>query len=150
MTATEPQAIDEMMGILNTAWLADANTLALPLLWEDVHSKPPSGSDANGQALPWGKGFIRHAAGGTVSLTGETGKRRYRRTGTIVVQIFSPAEEGRARNRLIAPVARDAYEAAQTTVLGIEYRNAHIEDLGEDGTWYQSNVLVDFEYDEVK
>lgn len=150
MTATAAQAIDEMMGVLNTAWLADADTLDLALLWEDVAIKPPVTADANAQAAPWGKGFIRHAAGGMASLTSETGKRRYRRTGTIVIQIFSPAGEGRTRNRVIAPVARDAYEAAQSTTLGIEYRNARIEDLGEDGTWYQSNVLVDFEYDEVK
>lgn len=48
----------------------------------------------------------------------------------------------------LAVVARHAFEGKH--VGDVWFRNARIEEIGVDGAWFQTNVTVDFMYDEIR
>ncbi len=81
---------------------------------------------------------------------GNTGNRRFRRFGVITVQIFTLSNQGLATADVFAKIALDAFEGQSTAPTEIHFRNAMINEVGEDGPWFQTNVLVDFDYDEIK
>ena len=65
------------------------------------------------------------------------------------VQVFTPRGEGSARSDIIASTIQGAFEGVSTNG-GAWFRNARVEEVGASGTWHQVNVLVDFEYEEIK
>jgi hypothetical protein len=140
-------AYDEILGAFRTAWEANAGAFngGTPpeVRYDGVgDSGPPASAD------PWARIQIRHVAGEQATLQGSGNKRRFRRAGIITVQVFYPLKRAALSNsRSLAEVARGAYEG-KATASHIWFRNVRIQEIGPDGSWYQTNVLVDFEYDE--
>lgn len=81
---------------------------------------------------------------------GSVGNRRFRRFGIITVQIFTLGDQGLSTADVFAKVALDAFEGNSTAPTEIHFRNSRINEVGEDGPWFQTNVIVDFDYDEIK
>lgn len=137
MSLTLEQARDEMSARFKTAW--DASAFASKtVLWDDVGAPPPN-------AELWVRHSIRHADGYGAAL----GNRLFRRTGTIWVQLHAPTGEGFTRLDQMGMVAQEAYEG-QATPGGAWFRNVRAREAGVDGAFQRLNVLVDFEYDEVR
>lgn len=139
MTATRDQARDEIYAKFASAWA----TTELPTLYEDTAGETP----AEGA---WCRITVAHTAAGQVTLGGETGNRRFRRYGIVTVQIFTPFNDGRVVADGLATVAVDAFEGEVTSPGRVIFRNVRAIDVGPDGPWTQTNVLAEFEYDEVK
>lgn len=139
MTLTLTEARDEMSTLFKDAW-DDTGYL---VIWDDVGEPRPN------TRSPWARFTIRHADGFQATLANHGGVRRWRRTGTIFVQLFAPTNEGLSTLDEMAMVAMRAFEG-QTTPGGAWFRNARLQEIGVDGKWQQFNVLVDFEYDEVR
>lgn len=136
-------ARDAIVSKFVTAW--NAQTPPIPLLrFEDVKSETPSGN------VPWAKVWVKHDPKFRQATLGGKGNRRFRRTGVVTVQIFTPSGEGLTNNDIFAKIALDAFEGESTGADAIEFRNAGSQEIGQDGPWYQTNVTADFEYDEVK
>ena len=150
MTATVTQARNEVFTLFRTAWLADASSLGVELRYEDVGPTDPPKIPTGGDAPSWVRIQLRHADGDQSSLGGETGTRIFERFGIITVQVFTPTGDGLVLNDTLSLIARNAFEGKTTSPGAVRLRRARIVAVGEDGPWYQSNVLVDFEYDEVK
>lgn len=142
MTATLTEARDVSLGLLRTAWLADSTSQDIPLLWWDTAQDPPS----NGA---WARVTMRHGEAFQATLAGETGSRRFTRTGVITVQIFTPTGDGLELSDSLAIIAARAYEGV-TTDNGVWFRNVRANEVGQDGKYFQTNVFADFEYDEVR
>jgi len=137
MSMTIQQARDEMSALFNTAWSPRA------VIWDGLPGKPPSGR------TPWARFTVRHADGEQATLANDQGRRRWRRSGTIFIQLFAPVGDGLSALDPLTKIAMDAYEG-QSTAGGAWFRDVRCREIGPDGDWYQVNVLVDFEYDEVK
>lgn len=137
-------ARDLIIGVLDSAWSVSASNI--PLAFEDVKEDdiPPK----NGTA--WARIQVRHNSFFKATVGGEVGNRRFRRVGLVTIQIFTPVGEGLSQADSLAKIALDAFEGKSTGADSIEFRNARINEIGRDGSWFQTNVLVDFEYDEVK
>lgn len=133
MSLTVEQARDEMTALFATAWSPRA------VLWDGVAGKPPS------TRSPWARFTIRHADGGSAAI----GNRRFRREGTIFIQLYAPVGDGLSALDPLTKIAMDAYEG-QSTAGGAWFRDVRSREIGPDGDWYQVNVLVDFEYHEIK
>ena len=73
------------------------------------------------------------------------------RLGLVSVQSFSPLSEGGGLSlaQKSAIIARDTFEGVGTAS-GIWFRNVRIQEIGATGTWYQMNIIADFEYDEIR
>lgn len=146
---TFDSARDEILGLFKTDW--DANTPAanggqVPTVrWPGVDAGSPPPSDG-----PWARIVVRHATS-RQSTFGETGNRRFTRPGLVTVQVFTPltAGGGLSLAEKLAIIARNAFEG-RGTASGIWFRNVRIQEIGEDGTWYQMNVLAEFQYDELR
>lgn len=137
-------AITEILGLFRTAWLA-AGQADGRVKYDNVgkSSVPPSGNS------PWARVVLRHTGAQQASLSGPAGKRRWERHGIITIQIFVPAGKGLAEVVDLPKIVQDAFEG-QTTTNGAWFRDVTINEIGADGSFYQTNVIALFEYDEIK
>lgn len=149
MTATLEEARDDIIELFRTAWKADTESQSVGLVYWDVPSSAPTGHDANGDPVSWARVFVQHTGGGQASLSGDTGRRRWRRTGVVTVQIFTPYGTGLSKADKLSMVAMRAFEG-QSTSSGIWFRDVNFQEVGQDSIWFQSNVSATFEYDEVR
>lgn len=137
-------ARDDMLGLLNTAWLADSASQNLTLYFPDKPEQPvPSGS------LGYARAQVQHATGGQASLAGDSGTSRQEKSGVLTVQIFTQFGKGLSLNDQLVDIVENAYEGKATTS-GIWFRNVRSTEIGKSGEWFQTNVLIDFEYDLIR
>lgn len=151
MSATYTTAVNEMLGLFKVAWDAGAGAFnggTVPeVRWDGIGEQgPPSGEP------PWARASVRHTAdAGQSSLSNVTGARRFTKRGTIAIQIFYPLKSGGGPGGNLgglAQVAKAAYEG-KATESNVWFRAVRIQEVGPDGPWYNTNVLADFEYDEL-
>ena len=137
------EARDEILTHFKTAW--DAGTPPIPLLlYDDTRTDLPD--DA-----PYARITIQHTATTQVTVGGKSsGGQRFRRVGLITVQIFTISVDGLTNSDPLVDLVIDAFEGEDTGSDRIEFRNTRANEIGQDGPWHQTNVLVDFEYDRVK
>ena len=143
MTATIDQARDEMLGVFREAWVASSASQQLPVMWPDVDDDLPTEG-------AWARVSINHGTGGQATLSGDTGKRRYRHTGFIVVQLFTTRGDGLVLNGQLCTIVKQAFEGVTTCPGQVTFYRVRVREIGPDGQWFQTNVLADFEYDEVR
>lgn len=154
MTATVSEARDQIHAQFRTAWLADPNTQAYFVEYEDV-AQGDVPEKAAARPLPWARFTMRHnpGTGGQVAYgIGDqaNGARRYRRFGVITINLFAPKGDGmKILDDEMTPVAMRAFEG-KTTSGGVQFLRVRPVEIGPDGDYFQANVLVDFEYDEVR
>lgn len=146
--ATTTQARDEILARLKTA--ADSVTPnPLRLIYDDAPGQPTRTESTTSRVDPWARARVQHTAGRQASLSGASGTKRWERSGFLIVQLFTPILQGQSSADSLVGIIRGAFEG-YSTPSGVWFRNPRISEVGSDGTWYQTNILVDFLYDEVK
>jgi hypothetical protein len=95
----------------------------------------------------WVRLAVRNRDGGQETL-GATGNRRFLRRGAVMVQVFTPTDQGTFEADTIATEVLDMFE--QTNVDGVRFRDGVIRELPADGGLYRNNVEIEFEYEETK
>lgn len=145
MTATLTQARDEMQTVFRTAWLASAVSQSYPIQYADVsYDSTPTDVDA------WARLTVQHGPSEQVTLVSDVGSRRFRRFGIITAQVFTKHGKGMSLSDQLAEIGRNAFEGVATTPGRVIFRNVRTNEVGQDGQWFQTNVLAEFEYDEVR
>ncbi len=139
MSATYAEAVDVILGLFKTVW----DTSGHIALYENVAGDIPTA------VAPWARVTLRNVDGRQGSLAGALGVQRFDRDGLLTVQIFVPAGEGLSEAHTLSKIVADAYEGVAGDN-GIWFRNVRVNEIGPDGDWFQTNVLVDFTYDEIK
>ena len=141
---TRRAAITEILGLFRTAWLGAGQPDAR-VKYDNVgkSSLPPSGND------PWARVVLRHTTARQASLSGASGTQRYERKGILTIQIFVPPGKGLAEAIDIPIIIQDAYEG-KTTPGGAWFKGVTVNEIGNDGDFYLTNVIVLFEYDVFK
>lgn len=154
MPASFSVARDDMLGAFTVKWNADTPAVNGGVVPEVFYDGIPKASDPP-HDKPWAQIEIRHTLGGETAIGGHPGsKRRTTKLGVLTVMIFVPitpsttAPTGVALAEALAEVAKAAFET-KVTANDVIFRNVRPIEVGVDsGTWYQINVLSDFEYDE--
>lgn len=150
MTTTRKNARDEMIGLIRTAWLADPLSDDLVLLYSDVNDEPPAAPAAGTSSPPsWARVTVTHGPRGQGSLADHEGKRRYTAVGLIIIQVFTPSGNGLSISDDLCKILEDALDGA-VTPSGVWFRNVRSSEIGKSGPWFQTNVVAEFEYDEIK
>lgn len=139
LSLTYTQARDEILTLLKAAW--DPTTY--PMIYDDLKGSVPTTS------TPWARATLKHFTGNQSTLANDVGNRRFSRSGNLTVQIFTESGKGLSLSDTLAKIVTDAFEG-QTSPSGIWFRNVRYNEAVADGNWYQVNVIVDFEYDELK
>ncbi|MBT9158782.1 MAG: hypothetical protein DDT26_00029 [Dehalococcoidia bacterium] len=142
MTTTTLAARDEVMRVVNRA-LSSRPDLVVRYQGLDTQSSPDPNTD-------WIHVEMKHADGVQASLVGPEGEgSRWRQFGTIAVQCFARAAVGGMRDAItVACVIRDAFRG-KSTPGGVWFRGHTIREIGPHKSWFQVNVSVLFEYDEI-
>lgn len=140
---TGEEAIDHILGLLLAAWNTTAYTNRIKYDNVATQSLPPSGN------TPWARATLRHTDSGQASLANAGGRRKFRRTGVLTVGVFVPQGTGFSKSTALATIVRDAYEGVSGPS-GLWFRNVRINEIGPDGAWFLTNVVANFEYDDVK
>lgn len=151
MSVTSPDiARDEILTRFKTDW--DALTPAVnggtvpPVQYDNViQDNPPPGEPAP----PWARVTVRHTNPGLESFGPIGGTRRRERFGLVTVQIFTKVGPGLLLADLLSKIARDSFEG-KSTPSGVWFRNVRINEIGKSGSSWQTNVVGEFVYDEVK
>ena len=125
---------DAIRARFNTSWGATT-----PIAWPNVNFTPPAGE-------PWVRLTIRSDEAFSASLPAPT--IRHRHTGMVVVQVFTPDNEGDAEARTLADqvcaIFRDV-TAGGITYRGVDGSSPYVTEVGPDGSgWYQLNVWVPY------
>lgn len=139
---TTAEARDQMLQVLKDIW----NPL-YPMLYSDTVQPDSQGEAPSGPV--WGRATIRHADAGQASLTGPLeGLKRYRREGTLHIQIFTPVGDGGTAAYDVADEVAKAYEGARLPNLW--FRDVRQHETDNYGPFTQIKVLVTFTYDTVR
>ncbi len=141
MSLTPDAAYDEILTFFKDVW--DATT------WLALYENVPGDKPEAGSLDPWARVQVRTVTGNQASLSGDLGTLRWDRGGNVIIQIFVPLGEGLSEAKQLVKIVLDAYEGV-TTPNGVWFRNARQNEVGSDGVWHQTNVIVDFTYDEIK
>ncbi len=139
-------ARDEILLHFTTKW--DAGTPPIPLLlYDDKHRDLPT--DA-----PYARITIKHNVFPQVTIGAPVAQGgngvRFRRFGLVTVQVFELSGDGLTSSDILVDLALDAFEGEKTGLDRVEFRNARANEIGQDGPWFQTNVIAEFTYDRVK
>ncbi len=138
MNLTFAQANDDILALLKAVW----DPTGHEMFYDDIREQRET------DQTPWAQVVVRHAAGQQDTLGG-VGNRSFLRLGVVIVTINTPSGSGLSTAYALAKVVADAYEGVSSPN-GVWFRNVRINELGRDGTFYRTNVLIDFEYSEMK
>ena len=104
-------------------------------------------TDLDEGSVSWVRLTVIEIGGGQNTL-GNAGARRFRRSGEIKIQVFTPVNAGDRALRTLATTARNVFEGVSFS--GVDCGDATRTDLGVDGKWNMAIVDTDFDYDEIK
>lgn len=109
---------------------------------------PDTPANVSNGNVPWIRATMAHIQPGKGSLAGAFGTRRRERSGVCTIQIFVPAGDKRFTSYKLAQEIVQAYEDSRTSVW---FRKAYAAEIpGTTGGFSQTNVIVNFEYDQVR
>ena len=141
--ASMKAAVDLILGRFRTAWQAQTPPVPTVIYYDNPKDTPDG--DEN-----WVRVQLTHVDGREATLANDVGTRRFRRSGQLVMQIFVPAGEGLTDPYKFAKVVVDAFEGVRTGTDGIRYFNTRVNEIGVYQSWFQLDVITEFEYDEIK
>lgn len=140
--ASYQDAYDEIMDHFTTAWNAQTPPVPL-LLYTGKTGETPN-------EAPFARITVQHNESNQRSVGGNVGNRRFRRFGIVTVQVFALSGDGLQEAHRLANIANNAFEGQKTGLDRVTFRNCRINEIGEDGPWFQVNVVADFDWDAVK
>jgi hypothetical protein len=147
MSATIEQARDDLYGVVQTFWDGEV-TAPVDILYEDVAGARPVERSSADLVLPYARVSIRHSFGHQSGLSGGGGSRKYTNVGMLIIELWYPQGKGFGEVDLFAQLLIDALRGVSTTN-GVWTRNVRMIEIAQSGIWFQTNVLADFEYDQV-
>jgi len=144
---TYEEAIDEIFGIFNAAWLDNSAAVVgyVPeVRWPGVEE--PEKPDLS---KFWARVSQQTVIEGQSSLRNGDAGQRYTTDGLVFVQIFCPKSDslGMTNGRKLAIIARNSFRGNATSGQ-VWFRNARINELPPEENWYRFNVVAEYEYDE--
>lgn len=149
MPATITEARDQMLSRLKTDYDANPSGFGnLVIMWDDSANDPPIPDPQVVTPLPWARVNVKHTTGRQTAIGKSGVKGRYTRGGFLIIQLFTPGNKGLVSSDAIITMILAAFEG-KTTSGGLVFRNGRFQEVGQDGPWHQTNIFVDFEYDDI-
>jgi hypothetical protein len=96
---------------------------------------------------PWVRITIKSQPSMQVTI-GPTGYRKFRRSGILFAQVFTPIETGANQADDLAEEIRDVFEAIRLS--GIWFQQTDIFEQDPNGKWYSYTIQTPFTYEDQK
>jgi hypothetical protein len=119
--------------MFKSAW----DPTSVKLYYWDVADDKPSEDE-------WARITVQHSTGSNDGIT----NKFFLREGIVTIQLFTNFGQGLSRNDILAKVAVDAFQG-KSSPGGVWFRNVRMNEIGNDDKWFQTNILAEFQYDEV-
>lgn len=114
----------------------------VPIYYPDVAADAPSSGVSHLRAM------VEFLDENQVTL-GEANNRRFRIRGLVTVMIMTPYGKGQVESDAISGVVKGAFRGVNTGPDSITFRRVRVIDAGPSGAYLQTNVLAEFDYDEI-
>lgn len=142
---TQPEAVEGMAKAFVDGWTAAYPSYPY-VLDNDVLRTPTD--------TPWARLSVRHADGQQDSLGG-VGVRKFLRTGTVFVNVYTRTQNanaggGSAQAIGIARTVANFFEGKTLQPSTVWFAGVIVRELGPSGKWYQVSVEATFNYQETK
>lgn len=134
-------ARDAILGRFKTVWSAQASPPTV--IYDGVKATPPQ----NGS--PYARVMVKHLDGRLATLRAPENGGRFRASGQVWVDIYTPMGDGLTANDAYVKVTQSAFEGHATAPDGVLFRNVRVRELGGSGDLYRTLVIADFEYDRI-
>ncbi len=144
MPLTRTAARDQIAALVKT--VADGLSDFVGI-WDDTRTDIP---DAQASPLPsWARIIIRHGPGAQRGLADISSVRRYTQNGILTIQLFTPSGDGLTLADTISEAFLTGVSGVSTPG-GVWFKNQRSVEVGNDGPWFQTNVIAEFEYDQIR
>ena len=97
--------------------------------------------------VAWARLTVRNSESIQRTL-GAPGNRRFRRVGSVFIQLFDLVDGGMSTLDTLTKTARDIFEGVSFS--GLDFTNVVSRESGADGKWFQVVVEAFFDYEETK
>lgn len=136
MIASRTEARDEIL----TPLKAVADGLSLTQIYDDTKTAVPTDG-----TVEWVRIQVKHRRGTRTSLGRKGGTSKHTQSGFVFVEIYTPREDGLARNDVVSAAFAESFN---TSVTGdIWYQDVSPVEVGEEGNWFRTDVIAEFQYD---
>lgn len=98
-------------------------------------------------SVAWTRFVYRNTSGNQKTLGPVLG-RKYERFASVLISHFTPVDEGLTAAGTLAQASRAIFEGV--TFSGLFFNDGVVREIGPDGRWYQTNVEVFSDYQEIK
>jgi len=97
--------------------------------------------------VKWVRLNIQFNSGNQSSL-GTIGNRKFIKYGLVFIQVFTPINKATEDNDLLAASSLELLDGVRLE--GLWLYNGRIDTIGSDGEFYQQNVVVEFEFEDIR
>lgn len=87
-------------------------------------------------------------SGGNQDSFGKVGNRKFVKRGLIFIQVFTPINKGTDANDDLCNSSLNLFDGVRINDLWMY--NGRIRTIGSDGEFYHQNVIVDFEFENIR
>ncbi len=136
-SSTLNEAREAIYETFNTAWAAQTD-----LTFDSEKFTPPE--DAS-----WVRLSVRHNAS-TQETLGAVGNRKFLRSASCFIQIFTAIDEGVATADGLVETARAVFEGTSISGTTIRFNDVIVREEGRDKSWFQFVIEATFLYNELK
>ena len=136
--------INEATSAIYSRFETQFNTVT-PFLFDNEDANTEIEPNESGEA--WVRLVVRHI-GSQQETLGQVGNRKYMRSGLILVQVFTPKNEGRKASDDLVEEIRDIYEG--TNFGGVIVNNVVNREVGPQDDEYQVVVEAAFNYHQTR
>lgn len=135
---TPKEAVDTVYTQIFSVWSGISQTIKGQWPNKSNDGVPPN------ESVTWYRVSTVHKEGAAISLPAADGSKLWQRKATTLVEIFLPAGEG----------ITTAYSFSRSiempfvgkTINNVDFRKVFTREVGNNASWFQVNVLIDFEY----
>lgn len=135
---TYQEAQDVMFGIFKAAW----DTTGYEAYYQEVREQRTTTQS------PWASVFIGGVDSRQSTLSNYIVNRTFTRNSTLIIQIFAHSGKGLQTVNNLCKLITDAFEGVSTA--GVFVRNTEVSSSKRDGSFVQTNITINFTYDEIK
>jgi len=113
---------------------------SLYAIYDDTNKTVPKD-----ETIKWVRISVRHRVGTRASLGRADDKSKHTQAGFVFVEIFTPREDGLVNSDVLSAAFADNFRNPSDG--DIWFKDVSEVEMGEDGNWFRTDVIAEFEYD---
>ena len=143
------QGRDAIYSQIKTTLDGDLISAPIKVLYWDIGQDVPKTQDALTEAAdPYIVAHVAFNGGGQATFADQNGQAKFDRRGIVTLQIHAPFGTGQVLNDQLLEICLSAFEGKHAN--GVWFRNVRPVDIGQRGQYFRSNVVAEFEFDQLR